>query len=189
MDIKIVADIASFIAMVLIATSYFVKNKRNYLFFQLVGIVFLILSFFFSVMFVAMIGLSIGLLRTITFFIYEKKGKKAPLIWSFVFSALTIGGYFIAQAIKDTATPYDVMNIIALCMYAFIFRIRDIRVVKFTMLVPTVLSILYNLLSSAPIFNALSYTIELIANIVSIITYYTIMSRKNIAKNKKQKEE
>lgn len=180
--IKLIADIISFVAMGLVAVSYFVRNKIGYLLFQSLGIVFLILSYLFSGLYVAMLGLSVGLIRTITFFLYENKGKKAPIVWSFIFSAMTICSYFFAKVLGTVPNQFDVLNIIALCMYAFIFRIRDIRVVKFCMLVPTILSILYNILSHAPIFNAVSYSIEFIANIASIIMYYAIMDRKRRTK-------
>lgn len=176
--IKLIADIISFIAMGLIAVSYFVKKKAGYLLFQFLGIIFLILSYLFSGLYVAMLGLSVGLIRTITFLLYENKGKKAPIVWSFVFSIMTIGSYFLAKALGTIPNQFDAINIIALCMYAFIFRIRDIRVVKFCMLIPTVMSILYNILSKAPIFNAVSYSIEFIANVASIIMYYAMIYRK-----------
>ena len=73
MDNRILALIASFIAMAFVILSYFVKKKAYYLLFQLLCIVCLIISYFFSLQFFAMIGLAVGLFRTITFFVYEKK--------------------------------------------------------------------------------------------------------------------
>ena len=55
-----------------------------------VSLIFLVISYFFTVQFFAMIGLAVGLFRTVTFFVYENKNKQAPIAWSFLFSGLTI---------------------------------------------------------------------------------------------------
>lgn len=181
MDIPVLAYITSFIAMSLIVIGYFVKNKSGYLLFQFLGIIFLILSYLFSVKFVPMIGLMIGLIRTITFFFYEKNDKNAPLYWPFIFSALSIGAYFLGVELQNSQGQYvDILCVLALCMYAFIFRIRDFKIVKFTVLVPTILSIIYNILVQAPFFNTLSYSFELGANILAIILYYRNFNRQKI---------
>lgn len=66
-------------------------------------------------------------------------------------------------------------------MYAFIFRIRDLKIVRFTMSIPTVLSILFNVLTSAAIFTTLTYLFELIANCISIFKYHIIKGKEKKA--------
>lgn len=80
MENQTLALIASFIAMAFVVMAYFVKKKAYYLLCQLLCIVFLVVSYFFTVQFFAMIGLAVGLLRTVTFFVYENKEKQAPHI-------------------------------------------------------------------------------------------------------------
>ena len=180
MENPTLALIASFIAMALVVAAYFVKKKAGYLLCQLLCIIFLIISYFFTVQFFAMIGIAIGLFRTVTFFIYENKEKKAPLIWPFIFSGLTILSYFIVNLwILKTAQLLDILYVAALVMYAFIFRIRNLKIVRFTMLIPTVLSILFNIFTHAAIFATLTYVFELCANLVSIFRYHVF--------NKKEK--
>ncbi len=167
------ALLASFIAMVFVVVSYFVKKKSLYLLFQALCIVFLIVSYFFTVQFFAMIGLAIGLARALIFFAYEKKDKVAPLWTSFVISFATVASYFFVNfLILKTAQPLDILCVIALSTYAFIFRLRDLKIVRFTMLVPTVLSILFNTLTRAALFVSLTYVFELTANVVSIYKYH-----------------
>ena len=55
---------------------------------------------------------------------------------------------------------------------AFIFRIGNLKIVRFTMLIPTVLSILFNVLTSAALFATLTYVFELCANVVFIFKYH-----------------
>ncbi|MBO5754430.1 MAG: YgjV family protein, partial [Clostridia bacterium] len=69
MDNPILALITSFFAMSFVVTSYFMKKKEKYLLFQFLCIVFLIISYFFTEQFFAMVGLVIGLGRTLTFFL------------------------------------------------------------------------------------------------------------------------
>lgn len=177
------ALIASFIAMAFVVVAYFVRKKSNYLLCQLLCVVFLIISYFFTVQFFAMIGLAIGLSRTLTFFIYESKGKKAPLICAFVFSGLTVLSYFIVNwGILKTAQPLDILCLASLILNAFIFRIRNLKIVRYTMLIPTVLSILFNLLTHAAIFATLTYVFELCANVVSIFKYH-VFNKKGETKN------
>ena len=80
MDLPLVANIFSILALIFVCISYFVKNKMLYLLFQFLCIIGLILAYFFSLEFVAMIGLSIGMCRTLTFFLYERKNNNAPII-------------------------------------------------------------------------------------------------------------
>lgn len=171
---EILSLIASFIAMAFVICSYFAK-KKNFLLFQALCITFLIISYFFDLKLFAMVGLIIGLARSLTFYYYEKKDKEAPIILAVIFSILTLAAYFIVNIwIQKNAKPVDVIYLIGLLCYIFIFRVRDVKKVRFLMLVPTVLSVLYNVLSTAPIFATLCYTFELSANVVSIIKYHVI---------------
>ena len=185
MENATLALIASFFAMSFVVVSYFVKKKEHYLLFQFLCIVFLIISYFFSLEFFAMVGLVIGLGRTVTFFIYEKKEKKAPILWAFFFSGLSLASYFIINlGFLGEAKPLDILFLVGLMMYAFIFRIRNLKTVRFLMLAPTLLSVLFNVLSHAPIFAILSYSFELGANILSIVKYHVLPQKKKIHSEK-----
>ncbi len=179
MDNPILALIAGFIAMVFVILSYFVKNKSLYLVFQALCITFLVVSYFFTVQFFAMIGVTIGLIRTLVFFAYERKDKDAPLWVAFLLAAATLTSYFVVNyGILKTAQPLDVLCLLALVMYVFIFRIRNLKIVRFTMLVPTILSILFNTLTHAALFVSLSYIFELTADVVSIFRYHILPTHK-----------
>ena len=128
--------------MSLITISYFLKRKSLYLSFQASGIVFLILSFLFTEQFFAMIGITIGLARTVTFFLYEKKDKDAPLYLSILFSVLTIAVYFIVNlVVLKTAKPLDILYLIGLIFYAFTFRIRSLKTMRYVTIAPTLLNV------------------------------------------------
>lgn len=185
MENQTLSLLAGFLAMAFVMASYFVKKKAYYLLFQLFCIVCLIISYFFNLQFFAMIGLAVGLGRTVVFFWFENKGKRAPIGWSFLFSFLTLVAYFtVNYGILKTAQPLDVLCLLALCMYAFIFRIRNLKIVRYTMLFPTVLSILFNVFTHAALFATLTYVFELCANLVSIGKYYVFSKEKGEVKRK-----
>jgi len=182
------ALIASFIAMLLVVLSYFTRKKERFLLFQSLCIVFLIVSYFFTAQFFAMVGLAIGLMRALVFFAYEKRGKLAPLYLCFLLSGMTLASYFIVNfVILGTSDPLDVLCLAGLVCYAFIFRVRNLTLVRFLMLIPTALSVLFNLLTDAALFAMLAYAFELGANIVSILRYHVwgkgIFRRKNKQKS------
>ena len=179
MDNRTFALIASFFAMTFVVISYFVKRKERYLLFQFLCICFLIISYFFTAQFFARVGLVIGLGRTFTFFLYEKKGKNASILFSFLFSGLSLASYLVINLwILGEAQPLDILFLVGLIGYAFIFRIRNLKTVRFLMLIPTLLSVLFNILTAAALFATLSYTFELLANILSILKYHVFGRQK-----------
>ena len=175
MENQTLALIASFIAMMLVVCSYFTRKKERFLLFQSLCIVFLIVSYFFTAQFFAMVGLAVGLLRAIVYYAYEKRGQAAPLWVPIVLVLLTAASYFIVNfGILKTSEPLDVLCLVTLLGYIFVFRIRNLKLVRFLMLLPISLSLLYNLLSGAALFASLSYAFELCANVASIIKYHVI---------------
>ena len=167
------ALIFSFIAMVLIAASYFLKSKAVFLLMQGLGIVFLMASYFCNQQYFPVIGLAIGLMRCFIYYYYERKDKQAPMIWCYVICALSVAAYAVINLwILKNFHVADILYLMGLVMYVFIFRIRNIKTVRYLVLIPTATSIVYNLWTAAPIFAVVSYCFELLANIVAILKYH-----------------
>lgn len=182
------AFIVSFIAMLLIASSYFVKKKSGFLLFQALGMIFLMTSYLLNGAFFAMIGLGIGLARAVTFYIFERKDKRPSIAWPILFSALSVIAYVVINLmILKTAVWYDVLYLIGLILYAFVFWIRNLEVMRYTVTIPTALSILYNVVSGAEVFVVISYSFELCANVAAIIKHHYFDKEK--AKEKVKEDE
>ena len=175
------AFIAGLIAMLLVASSYFFRKKTQYLFLQGLGIVFLMLSYLFTGEYFAMVGLVIGLARSLTYFAFEVKGKNTSIFWPFLFSGLGVASYFILNFwILKTAKPaIDCIYLVGLIAYAFIFWVRKLELLRYLVLIPTGLSILYNVLINAVPFVIVSYSFELLANLVAIAKYDLFKRLKN----------
>ncbi len=173
MDSPILALLMSFISMVCVAMAYFTKYKSWYLVMQAACVFFLAISYFFTMQFFAMIGIIICLARSLTFYVYEKKDKVASVWWAVFFSALTLVAYLVVDLlILQNAQPLNILLLLASCMYAFIFRIRDLKTVRYLVLIPTILSIFFNTLTQAAFFATIAYVIELTANVISIYRYH-----------------
>lgn len=168
----------SFIAMALIAASYFVK-KGGFLLLQGTGIVFLMASYLCDGKLFAMVGLSIGLIRCLVYYLYEQAGKQASIWWAIGFSAASLAAYCVVNlCILKNAHPADALYLLALFCYAFLFRIRSVKTVRFLSPIPTVLSIVYNAWSQAPLFALISYCFEMVANVSSILKNHVFKKEK-----------
>ena len=173
MENQTLAVISSYLATALVVCAYFTRKKERFLLFQSLCIVFLIVSYFFTVQFFAMVGLAVGLMRALVYFAYEKKSKPAPLYWPFLLSGLTLCSYFVINyAILENADPLDALCLAGLICYAFIFRIRNLSLVRFLMLIPTALSVMFNLLTDAAIGAMLTYLFEFCASVIAIFRYH-----------------
>ncbi|MBQ8323286.1 MAG: YgjV family protein [Clostridia bacterium] len=162
----------SFLAMALIVASYFFEKKVYFLLFQALGTVFLVLSYLFSGEYFAMIGLSIGLCRTLTYFFFERRNKTAPIYCVVLFCALTLAAYFTVNlGILKTAKPIDIFYVASLILYAIVFRIKDVELMRYLVLLPTALAVLYNVLCAAPVFTTVSYAFEVAAGVCAVIKF------------------
>lgn len=174
--------VVSFIAMSLIVASYFFKERVWFLLFQALGIVFLILSYFFDGEYFAMVGLTIGLARTLVYFLYERKQKLASVPVAVLFCMLTLAAYGVINLwILGDPKPVDIVNLVALCSYAVLFRIKNVKLMRYLILIPTALSVLYNILCGAAVFVVVSYSFEIAANIYAIVKFNILDTKKKNA--------
>lgn len=98
-----------------------------------------------------------------------------------LFSALTVAAYLIVNlGILKTAKPIDIICLLSLVAFAVILRIRDLETVRYLVLLPITLSIVYNAFSGAAAFVTVSYSFELVMSVLAICKYQIF--------NKKTKE-
>ncbi len=171
----VLSQAAGFITLALMILSYFFKSKSKYLLFQTLGLGCMFFSYLFGGEYFAMITLTVSVTRTLTFFMYEKKDKEAPIGLAWLFASLSVCAYLVVNVlILQTADYVDILYLAAMVLYAFIFRIRNIKLVRYTVIIPHALAIAYNLLLGDMLFVALSYGFELLADLYAIIKYNLI---------------
>lgn len=169
----------SVIALALYCGSYFFNNKKNYLILQLTGNVFLSLSYFFMGAYFTMVSLAVGIARGLICYTYEKKNKKVPLYMIVGLCFVTVLNYIIINYVilSGASSPWDILYMFASCMYAVTFAIRNIKLMRYLVLIPHLSAVAYNVLVNAPISSAVSYGIEFIITVVAIIKF-TIQENK-----------
>lgn len=173
------AFIISFIVMLVMCSSYFFKKKSVYLSMQGAGILFLMVAYTLERQYFAMAGLGIGLVRSAVYLLYECSDRSTPIGWPIGFTLAGVACYCVINLwVLGDVKPYDILYLIGLAAYAFIFRVRNLCLVRYLVLFPTALSILYNVLIGSAYFVWISYTFELCANIVAIIKY-RLLAKKN----------
>ncbi len=172
----------SILVMLVMCSSYFFKKKSLYLIVQSAGITLLMAAYILWKEYFAMAGLVIGLARMLVYLWYERKDKHAPIWWAVLFSLLGVACYLIINLwILKNAKPVDIIYLVGLVAYAFIFRIRSLNLVRYLVLIPTALSIVYNaLLGVGTVMVVGSYSFEMCANLVSIAKYHLYDKKKNI---------
>ena len=170
---EVLSFVMSTIALCLYSLSYFFNSKRNYLVLQLSGNVFLSLSYLLIGSYFTMVALAIGIARGLICYIYEQKDKKVPIYFIVGLCAASVLSYVIINLVilRSQASVWDLLYLFASCMYAVTFAIRNIRVMRYLVLIPHTSAVAYNLLIRAPISSAISYGIELVVTLVAIVKF------------------
>ena len=175
------------LAMGFATASYFQKNKTNYLICQLLNITSLVLSYFFLEEFVALVSFAVSFLRAGMFFAYEKKDKEVSLWLKLFFVGLAIASYVLVNVIiLQKAGWLDILCVLANILYTFSFGIRNLRVMRYVVLAPNLLSVVYNSLLPATLFVIISFGFELSANAVSILQNDLLPTYKKHKKSQKE---
>ena len=181
--------IISFIGLAAVVCAYFVKDKRTFLFLQSSCMLCMVISYFFICEFFAMISLLVALCRTVTYYLFEKSDKRAPVWLAFAFSSCTLAVFLIVNVciLKD-AKPVDILCLATQVLYNFIFRIRSLKMVRYLVCAPTIIGTIYNIAINAPIFSVLIYVFEFAANVVAMLKFQTIPYLIKRRKNKGAQE-
>lgn len=173
MNNSVFSTVTSFLALVLYSGSYFFKTKRGYLLMQGFGNVSLALSYLYIGEFFTMFTLGLGIARVAICYVYEKKNKNVPVPVIVALCATIIASFFVINfGILKTGEFWDALYLVASCLYAVVFTIRNLKVMRYVILVPHSLAIAYNLIIRAPITSAISYFIELAVTLVAIVKFH-----------------
>ncbi|MBE7061633.1 MAG: YgjV family protein [Clostridiales bacterium] len=164
--------IAGLLAMLCACISYFVKKKAIFLVLQALAIIFLAVSCLFNVQYYACISYGLSLVRVFIYYIFERKDKPIKLWISGIFALLVVISYVLTNIIiLQNYGAVDLLILIANLMYTFVFAMRNMCKLRLCFIPPTIISIVYFILSHATPFVIISYCFELVANTVAIILY------------------
>ncbi len=159
--------ICSFIALIFAVLSYFVKKKQFFLICQGGSIIFLMLTTFFDMNYFVSLSYLLSITRVITYYVIEQKtGKASPFFVMMIFAVLVVI-VFIILSVVNGYKPIDLLSLTGSVIYVFLFAIRDMQTLRALFVIPTIMFIVYFIITTGPIFTIISYSFELIATVVA----------------------
>lgn len=185
-----VSLLAGLVAIIFVIASYLVTKKSRFLTCQTLAILFLSVSYLFVEQYFAMVGMAFSVVRTIVYFVLETNNK-APNFWlKTLFGLLSVFAYVVINlVILKNARYIDLLFLSANVMYSYLFGIRDLKLLRYLMLVPTAVTSIYNVIAPASLFVIISYIFEFFANVVGIIKARIEEKKEQIIPFNKKKEE
>ena len=163
---------AGLLAMLSAISSYFFYNRLKFLVVQGIALIMLALSFLFIEQYFATASYVICIVRVLVYFLYEKKNQPTPFLVQSFFALLTVCAYFtINVTILKTYKPLDILLMVSGVMYTYVFGVRNLLLLRYLIIVPTAMTIVYNVLVGATPFVIVSYSFEMLANITAIILF------------------
>ena len=162
----IFSQVSGYIALLLVAISYFCKNKNHFLIYQTIADICYAMAYLFINVWVAGIITIVSSFRCIVFYICEKKDIKHIRITLPIF----ILCYIVITAVCWQGYG-DILPLITGTIYTIIYVIKNTQAIRYLSIIPSVALCIYNIcfrLYSSAILDLF----EIVVLIVSII-YFT----------------
>ncbi len=175
----IISQVIGGIAVVLVCIAYCVKSKRKLLFFQIMANLAICISYFFLGTYFAFIGTGLATIRTLFFYLYERKGKVLP-IWLFCLLILL----FIFQFFIVFEDWYNLLPLAVYITFTIAFRIDNIKLLKITLIFASIARFIFDLVKH----NYSSLVLSLIEFTILVIGLIIIFTHEHKEKKQKQKE-
>ena len=159
----LISQLIGLLSLTTLIISYFVKNRKHFFIAQIIANLFITASYFFLGTYFASIGVALATIRTLVFLIFEKQNKEVPnwLVATFCI-ILAINCIIFWNSI------FDILPLIALCLYTISFKQKDSKKMKKIILLANIMFLSFNLLN-LDIIGSICKSIELIALIIAII--------------------
>ena len=166
------ALIFSFVGMACSASSYLLRKKWQFLIAQGGSILFIAVSNLFLALYYACVSSAVSLIRVVVYYCLERHNKEANFFVKTLFAGLVILSYLITNVIiLKNYMWQDIMLMAINVSFVYIVGIRNLQLLRYCILTPVALAVVYCIIMNAAIFTTCSYVIELIVNIVAIIIY------------------
>jgi hypothetical protein len=163
---------AGLFAMISAISSYFFYSRLKFLIAQGIALIMLALSFLFIEQYFATASYMICVARVLVYFFYERKNQPVPFLVQSFFALLTVCAYFtINVTILKTFKPLDILLMVSGIMYTYVFGVRNLMLLRYLIILPTAMTIVYNVLVGATPFVIVSYSFEMLANLTAIVLY------------------
>ena len=159
----LISQLIGLLSLTTLIISYFVKNRKHFFIAQIIANLFITASYFFLGTYFASIGVALATIRTLVFLIFEKQNKEVPN-WL----VLTFCTILAINCIIFWNSIFDILPLIALCLYTISFKQKDGKKMKTIILIANITFLTFNILN-LDIIGSICKGIELIALTIAII--------------------
>lgn len=170
----ILAQVFGGIALILLCISYFVKKRSVFFIFQTIADIFYALAFLVVGAYVGAFVTFVAVFRTLFLYFSEGQELKGEFLFLTIFVVLNI-----LISVSYYSSPYDFLPILTSLIFTYSYAIKDMQIMRYVLLVPNSILILYNILSTTYVSAILDF-VEVMTIACAIIKF----SREN----KKHKE-
>ncbi|MBQ7308348.1 MAG: YgjV family protein [Clostridia bacterium] len=161
--LNLYTEIMGIVALIIVVIGYFGKTRKQFYFTQVLANIALSTGFLFKGNLLAGIGIAIATLRSLTFLVFDVKNKDVPIYLVGAFIA-----FFVINGIINWSGIIDLLSIIALVTNTLFCQIKDQKKMKFCMLLPVSLTIVYDVFCLF-ITKTILKTIELVSIIIFFV--------------------
>ena len=161
----ILAQIFGGIALILVCIGYFLKTKSPFMVMQIISNIFYASAFFVVGAYVGAGIVLISTFRCLYLYFAEKKNFKYTLHFLPVFIVL-----YIVTTILFWGGVYDFMPLVTSTMFTLAFTIKDLQKMRWVLIIPNSLLIVYNILKTTYMSAVLDF-VEVVVIIIAIIKF------------------
>ena len=162
----ILAQILGGIALILVCVGYFLKKKSHFLIIQTVANFFYSAAFFVVGAYVGAVLVVISIFRCIYLYFAEKHSFKYKLHFLSIFILC-----YVVMTVLFWDSPYDFIPLITSTMFTIGFTIKNLQLMRYVLIIPNVLLVLYNILKT-------TYTSALLDLIEVFVIVFVIVKHK-----------
>lgn len=162
----ILSQVCAIIAMIVLGSTYIIKNKKQILFLCIFSSIMYSLQYFFLYAYTGMIINILGIVRAVCFYTYSRSGKENTLL-----NLMLLELMFIVGTIFTWDGPVSLLPLCGLMIFTYATWHKDVKLYKWLVLPVSVLWITYNALVGSLV-GWISESILLVVGIIGLFLYY-----------------
>ena len=162
----ILSQVCAIIAMIVLGSTYIIKNKKQILFLCIFSSCMYALQYFFLEAYTGMIINILGIVRAVCFYTYSRIGKKNTLL-----NLILLELMFVIGTIFTWDGLISLLPLCGLIIFTYATWHKDVKVYKWLVLPVSVFWIIYNALVGS-IVGFISESILVVVGIVGLFLYY-----------------
>lgn len=162
----ILSQVCAIIAMIVLGSTYVIKNKKQILFLCIFSSCMYALQYFFLEAYTGMIINILGIVRAVCFYVYSRNGEENTLL-----NLILLELMFVVGTICTWDGIISLLPLCGLIIFTYATWHKDVKVYKWLVLPVSAFWIIYNALVGS-IVGFISECILLLVGFVGLLMYY-----------------